>query len=173
VDKQKFLLKNMPRGTLLAKLAEVYPDADPAAMDVFGALLEISSEILSAVNSALAKDGITQARFRLLLHLRRAGKGGLHPMDLAKALGVGRASVTGLVDGAEKAGLARRSPCGDDRRAIMVLLTPDGRRLVDSLAPERLRKISLLMNGLSGKKLAELSRLLDTIKANLPAFRKI
>jgi DNA-binding MarR family transcriptional regulator len=173
MGKDKFLLKNMPRGSRLAGLAAVYPETDVAAMEVFGALLEISSELLSAINSALAKYGVTQARFRLLLHLRRAGAEGLHPADLARALGVERATVTGLVDGAEKAGLARRRPCAGDRRAVMVLLTRKGRILIDSLAPFRLRRVSALMSGLSSGEKSEFLRLADKITAGLPAFRKI
>jgi DNA-binding MarR family transcriptional regulator len=173
MDREKFLLKNLPRGSKLDGLAAVYPQADLKAMEVFSALIGISAEILSAVNAALARDGISQARFRLLLHLRRSGRKGLHPMDLAAALGVGRATVTGLVDGIEKAGLATRLPCDEDRRSIRVALTPKGNRLIDALAPERLKRVSALMGALSGAEKAELIRLLDKVSANLPAFRKI
>lgn len=170
---KKFLLKNMPRGSRLESLAAVYPQADMPAMEVFSALLETSAEILSAVNSALSRKGITQARFRLLVQLRRAGPAGLHPMDLAGALGVERATVTGLVDGIEEAGLARRVPCPEDRRSIMVALTPEGLRLIDSIAPQRLAKVAGLMGGLTSAKKKELVRLLDAIKDRLPDFRKI
>jgi DNA-binding MarR family transcriptional regulator len=173
IDRKQFLLKNLPRGSKLEGLAAVYPQTDLKAMEVFSALIGISAEILSAVNSALATDGISQARFRLLLHLRRSGKSGLHPMNLAAALGVGRATVTGLVDGIEKAGLARRLPCDEDRRSIMVALTPKGERLIDSLAPERMKRVARLMDALSGAEKTELTRLLDKVNANMPEFRKL
>ncbi|HNW44901.1 MAG TPA: MarR family transcriptional regulator [Elusimicrobiales bacterium] len=173
MNREKFLLKNMPRGSKLDSLAAVYPQADLKAMEIFSALLETSSDILSAINSALARVGVSQARFRLLLHLRRAGKEGLHPMDLAVALGVGRATVTGLVDGVERAGLACRLPCSSDRRSIMVALTPEGVTLIDSIAPGRLRRVAGLMEGFSSAEKTELARLLDKVKINIPAFRKI
>lgn len=173
MDRKHFLLKNLPRGNSLDGLARVYPQTDLKAIEVFSALIGLSGEILCAVNSALARSGVSQARFRTLLHLRRAGKGGLHPMNLAKALGVGRATVTGLVDGIEQAGLARRLPCADDRRSIMVALTAKGEKLIDSLAPDRLKRVSELMGGLSGAEKKEFTRLLDKVNANLPAFRKI
>lgn len=173
MDTSKFLLKNMPRGSRLDSLAAVYPQTDLKAMEVFGALLELSSDILSAVNSGLARHGVSQARFRMLLHLRRAGKRGLHPAELATALGVERATVTGLVDGAEKAGLARRLPCAEDRRSINVALTAKGERTIDALAPARLAKVSGLMSGLSAAEKKELGRLLEKVKAELPDFAKI
>ena len=171
-EKKAFLLKNMPRGSRLARLGAFYPDLDVPAMEVFGALLETAAEILSGVNRSLSRKGLSQARFRVLLHLRGAGQAGLHPMDIAEALGVERATVTGLVDGIEKAGLARRLPCPGDRRAIMVALTPAGVRLADSVAPARQRKISGLLAGLSAAEKKELVRLLDKVKARLPDFRK-
>ncbi len=170
---KKFLLKNLPRGKKLGSLAAAYPQADLRAIEVFSALLSTTADILSAINSALAKHGVSQARFRTLLHLRRAGKAGVHPIDLAAALGVGKATVTGLVDGIEKAGLARRLPCAEDRRSIMVALTPKGTLLIDSLAPRRLERVSELMGGLSASEKIELTRLLDKVNDGLPAFRKI
>jgi DNA-binding MarR family transcriptional regulator len=170
---KKLLLKNLPRGSNLAALAALYPETDVLAMEVYGSLLGLAAEIVTAVNAALARRGVTQARFRLLLHLRRAGAGGLHPMDLAEALGVERATITGLVDGVEKDGLARRLPCPSDRRSIMVALTSRGKRLIDSIAPDRLRAVSRLMSGFSSAEKTRFSVLLGRLGANLPAFKKI
>lgn len=169
----KFLLKNLPRGAGLDGLADIYPEADTSAMEVFSALLGTSAEILSSINSALARYGASQARFRLLLRLRRAGPRGLHPRELAENLKIERASVTGLVDGIEREGLARRLPCKDDRRSIMVVLTPKGTRFIDSLAPDRLKRVAQLMSCLSGTERHTLTNLLDRIGGNMPAFRKI
>ncbi len=146
---KKFLLKNLPRGSGLDGLAAIYPGTDTSAMEVFGALLGASAELLSAINSSLARRGVSQARFRLLLRLRRAGPRGLHPRELAENLRIERASVTGLVDGIERSGLAKRLPFEGDRRSIMVTLTPKGIRFIDSLAPERLRRVAELMSCLS------------------------
>ncbi len=169
----KFLLKNMPRGAGLAGYAAIYPETDTSAMEVFSALLGTSAELLSAINSALAKKGTSQARFRLLLQLRRAGPGGLHPSGLAENLGINRASVTSLVDGIEREGLAKRLACEGDRRAIMVALTPKGARFIDSIAPGRLRRVSELMRCLSEAERKTLAGFLDKIISNLPAFKKI
>lgn len=46
--------------------------------------------------------------------------------DLARALGVSAASVTGLVDGLEKAGFAERRPDPDDGRSRVVHATATG-----------------------------------------------
>ncbi len=172
-ENKVFLLKNMPRGRGLSALAEAYPQADLPAMEAYGAMMETASEILCAVNRALHREGISQARFRLLLVLRRSGQEGIHPMDLAEILGVERATVTGLLKGVERAGLALRRPCREDRRAVVVALTAKGRRLIDSVAPGRLARISALMGGLSAPEKKEFTRLLDAVRERIPEFRKI
>lgn len=48
---------------------------------------------------------------------------------LAKAFGVERAALTGLVDRAERRDLVQRRPVPADRRAIHVALTGPGRRI--------------------------------------------
>ena len=48
--------------------------------------------------------------------------------ELAQCFGVEKAALTGLMDRAEKRGLAERSPVPGDRRAVQVTLTDAGRR---------------------------------------------
>lgn len=47
--------------------------------------------------------------------------------ELACALGVEKAALTGLMDRVERRGLASRSPVPGDRRALQVTLTDAGR----------------------------------------------
>lgn len=173
MEQKRFLLKNMPRGKMLLPLAAAYPGTDLPAMEAFNALVGTSAEILSAMHSAFSRKGVSQARFRILIVLDRAKGEGLHPMTLAEALGVERATITGLVDGTEKAGLTVRRPCPSDRRSVIVALTPKGRRLMQVLVPERTKKISGLMGGLTVPEKKELTRLMDKVLACIPDFRKI
>ncbi|GFJ93604.1 hypothetical protein Prum_072460 [Phytohabitans rumicis] len=84
-----------------------------------------------------------------LLCLLLAGPRGM--AELAHCFGVERAALTGLMDRAERRGLAQRSAVPGDRRALQVTLTDAGRqaaiafhaevsaeldRLTSSLAPQ-------------------------------------
>ena len=51
---------------------------------------------------------------------------GRRPIDLSGTLLRARSTVTRLIDQMEKAGLVWRIPDPDDRRAQLVILTPDG-----------------------------------------------
>lgn len=65
--------------------------------------------------------GVTPAEARVLAHLARSGPVRQHL--LAERLGVAQMSLTGFLDRLEAAGLVRRSPDPDDRRAKLARLT--------------------------------------------------
>lgn len=53
---------------------------------------------------------------------------------LARLLGLDKSSVSGLVDRAERRGLVVRTPSAEDKRAVLVGLTDQGRSLVSKAA---------------------------------------
>jgi DNA-binding MarR family transcriptional regulator len=76
-----------------------------------------------------ARLGVSAAQLGALLYLARHD--GARAGDLALALSVQPAAVTGLADRMEAAGLARRRPCPDDARVQRLHLTAAGRRAAD------------------------------------------
>src|SRR5690242_21782429 len=54
--------------------------------------------------------------------------------ELARLLGLDKSSISGLVDRAERRGLVARIPSAEDKRAVLVGLTDDGRALVSQAA---------------------------------------
>jgi DNA-binding MarR family transcriptional regulator len=54
--------------------------------------------------------------------------------ELARLLGLDKSSVSGLVDRAERRGLVIRMPSTDDKRAVLVGLTDQGRSLIAQAA---------------------------------------
>ena len=66
--------------------------------------------------------GVTRAEFDALVELRR---GGLTPGELGERLSLTSGSVTALLDRLERLGWAAREPHPEDRRKLVVRLTPD------------------------------------------------
>jgi DNA-binding MarR family transcriptional regulator len=58
---------------------------------------------------------------------------------------VEKAALTGLMDRAERRGLAQRSPVPGDRRALQVTLTDAGRRAADAFHAEVGAELSRLI----------------------------
>ncbi|MFN7004371.1 MAG: MarR family winged helix-turn-helix transcriptional regulator, partial [Roseinatronobacter sp.] len=73
--------------------------------------------------------GLTQAQLLVLHTLVKNGQE--MPRDIARLLGVGQATITIQIDKLEARGLVRRERRQADRRAIWVILTDDGRALLD------------------------------------------
>jgi MarR family transcriptional regulator, lower aerobic nicotinate degradation pathway regulator len=72
---------------------------------------------------------ITQARLLGVLRDRTPAMN-----ELARLLGLDKSSISGLVDRAERRGLVARIPSAEDRRAVLVGLTDEGRSLMSRAA---------------------------------------
>ncbi|WP_324716224.1 MarR family transcriptional regulator [Carboxydochorda subterranea] len=91
------------------------------------------------------RENLSWPQWYLLRHLQRHGAA--QPFQLADVLGVTRSTLTGLLDGLEEKGYARRRPDPEDRRAVRVEITGEGRRALERF--ER-RTRQALMEALMG-----------------------
>lgn len=163
------MLKDLPRYECLLEASREFPDLDPSAAEVFLHLLRTGDEAFRVVESHLAKHEITQGGFGVLMALWgncRRGCGDetpLSPAVLAERTGVTRATMTGLIDTLERAGLARRTPDPDDRRMTTVAITPRGEKLLQKILPEHFRQMAWLMAPLSENERKTLVRLLTKL----------
>jgi DNA-binding MarR family transcriptional regulator len=76
--------------------------------------------------AALQSIGLTPALFAVLNYLR--GREGAIQQQIGSAMGIDPSTMVSLVDQLERAGLAKRRPQPQDRRAREVLITPKGLR---------------------------------------------
>ena len=88
-------------------------------------LLGILPNIGRLASQAADECGLARERCRLLFML---GDTSLRTGLLAQRLKISPATVSELVDGLVSEGLVHRSPDPDDRRAVVLELTPEGRR---------------------------------------------
>ncbi|MFJ9783625.1 MarR family winged helix-turn-helix transcriptional regulator [Amycolatopsis sp. NPDC101161] len=105
-----------------------------------------ASFLVNAVYAESAREyGLTVQQGQLLCVLmgRPYGMG-----DLGATLGLEKSSLTGLVDRAVRRGLVRREPDPDDRRAIQVVLTDEGRDLAEEFYAATCRRVDELAAGL-------------------------
>lgn len=83
--------------------------------------------------------------------------------ELARFLGLDKSSVTGLVDRAERRGLVARIPSTTDRRAVLAVLTDDGRSLVSRAAAQFEEDVSALLSRLPPTERDSLSRIVSRL----------
>lgn len=115
----------------------------------------------------LAPHGLSEGRFVMLFLLDAAPAAGLAPHELAERAGVTRATVTGLLDGLEHASLVERQADVQDRRALRIVLTHQGRQLTRQLFEQHGRWIAGLFCNLSLQERAQLALLLDKAATHL------
>ncbi|MFC7600384.1 MarR family winged helix-turn-helix transcriptional regulator [Streptosporangium amethystogenes subsp. fukuiense] len=98
------------------------PASEP--MDVATALIQLTGLVQGIYARVSERHDLTPVQAKLLCVLLEGPRG---MADLAQIFGVERAALTGLMDRAEKRGLARRDPVPGDRRALQATLTDTGR----------------------------------------------
>jgi DNA-binding MarR family transcriptional regulator len=117
------------------------------AANLTDALVELSF-LIQATLSRLAGEyevSLTQVRLLGILRDREPGI-----VELAEVLNLDKSSVSGLVDRAQRRGLVERASSKHaDGRAIRVLLTDHGRRLVSRFAERVSEELAELVKDLS------------------------
>lgn len=89
---------------------------------------------VSTLAQALAGEDLTPLEFAVLRYVDE--EPGIDQSGLCKRLGVDRNSTSLLVNRLESNGLIARRVNGDDRRARLLYLTPDGKRLHERVRPK-------------------------------------
>jgi DNA-binding MarR family transcriptional regulator len=88
------------------------------------ALIQLSGLVQETFVRIADRHDLTPVQGRLLCVLAEKPRG---MAELARIFGVGKANLTGLIDRAAHRGLVERSLVPNDRRAVHVVLTDDGR----------------------------------------------
>jgi DNA-binding MarR family transcriptional regulator len=82
-------------------------------------------------------------------------------------LGTDTAGMTRLTDRLEAKHLIERHPNPQDRRSVLITLTPDGQALVPRLAPVFGRVTGQLFNGFSPGEVSALTTMLERMRSNM------
>ena len=94
------------------------------------------------IEAALKQAGLPPlAWYDVLLETERAGKDGLRPFELERAMLLAQYNLSRLVDRMAAAGLVERRPCEDDGRGHRVAVTDAGRAMRRRMWPVYSRAI--------------------------------
>lgn len=110
----------------------------------------------------LAPYNVTPPQFALMAFLAR--QDGISQTTLVEKTEIDRTTLGGLIDRLEQAGTVRRESDPHDRRAFLIYLTDDGRRLQRDLVAIALRARQCFTEKLSSDEYETLCRLLDKVR---------
>jgi DNA-binding MarR family transcriptional regulator len=166
-------LRRIPKYERLERFAEGYPslNLDATALQAYFTLLGVAGEVSAEIGANLARYGVGEGRFMVLVLLLEHHSPLSHS-ELAEMYGVTKGNITGLVDGLERAGYVKREKSGHDRRVRPIALTQAGRLLVEKLLPEQLQRVAGFMGELSISEHKLLVSLLRKVQAGLSALKE-
>jgi len=107
-------------------------------MHAVTSLMRVQQVVLSRLDAVLKPHDLTFARYEALVLLSFTQRGSLPLGKMGERLQVHPTSVTPIVDRLESAGLVRRVPHPDDRRAVLAEITDSGRDLVEKATADLL-----------------------------------
>lgn len=134
---------------ILAQWRRERPELDATAMGLLGRLSRLRAHLAREVESTLADHGLNSASFDVLATLRRSGPPfRLSPGDLLGTTMVTSGTMTNRIDQLEKAGLVERLDNPEDRRGVLIALTPEGLNRVDAAVTAHVANQQRLVAGL-------------------------
>ena len=123
--------------------------------------LAVHHRIFRAANDEMRACGLSMARTKILRRLHEHGP--TRQNVLAVDFGLSPHSITDVVDGLERQGLAERRPDPTDRRAKLVAITAAGETGLELANATRERLLKQLFGALSEEDQATFLRLLDAL----------
>ncbi len=123
--------------------------------------LAVHHRMFRAVNDEMSGCGLSMARTKVLMRLRDQGP--IRQNVLAADLGLSPHSITDIVDGLERQGLAERRPDATDRRAKLVAITAAGETCLGVASATRERLLKQIFGALGQEDRVTFLRLLDTL----------
>jgi DNA-binding MarR family transcriptional regulator len=123
--------------------------------------LAVHHRMFRAVNDEMNECGLSLARTKVLLRLHDQGPS--RQSVLAVDFGLSPHSITDIIDGLERLGLAERRPDPTDRRAKLVAITDAGEAGLEVAKATRERLLKQIFGAMSDADRATLFRLLGSL----------
>ncbi|HLW68925.1 MAG TPA: MarR family transcriptional regulator [Gemmataceae bacterium] len=149
---------------------------DSEATRAFREFLRVFGLVERAMQPYFARFGISGSQWGVLRNLHRAekeGATGLRVSVLSERLLIRPASVTGVVDRLERAGLVAREADPTDHRAKFIRLTKEGRQLVERVLTSHQRQIESVFGGLKVEEQVRLHGLLARLGRHLEGLKSV
>jgi len=143
-----------------------FPGGSESANTCAMTLVHTGETFLAYIDQALRHHRLSRAGREALAVLEGAGHP-LTPTTIAERLIVTTASVTSLLDTLERRGLVERQPDPTDRRRLLIVITKDGKAVVDQFLPEVVALQTAALATLTEAQRRQLVELLTTLGANL------
>lgn len=121
---------------IIDDVRRLWPELEVSGLPVVGRILRLSTYLAARREEQLAAFGLTPADFDMLATMRRrAADRAINVSELQRSLMLSSGGTTKRLDRLEAAGLIERRPDPNDRRGVLIALSPAGLALIDDALP--------------------------------------
>ena len=137
-----------------------WPQIDPDVEGIVTRIAKAAGYLDHAAQATLSRVGLTKEEFKVLcaLHAGTRSHG-----SMCRELGVSTGAMTNRLDKLERAGLLARSRDPNDRRGVLLRLTPHGHKKLEEYIDTGATRERQLLAALSKTQKQQLNRLLQTL----------
>ena len=126
------------------------PDLQPEVMGIFGRFGRVWAHATRAIEATLGEWKLQFGEFDVLATIRRSGPPFIvTPSQLTRSMMLSPSGITSRLDRLEKLGFIERRPSPEDRRSLLVVLTPTGKAIVDEAVTAHVANEMRLLAALS------------------------
>ncbi len=137
--------------------------ATVTAAEVADEFSRTAKVLVRRLDDRLGEHAVSTPRSRLVVEVARSQP--VRLTELAHAVGIAQGTASTLVDGLVREGLLERRPSVDDRRSVLLRVTPDGAALASEWLSSYRRATEELFAPLDGEELAALAEMLRRLGA--------
>ena len=142
-----------------------YPGASALATECFANLFHAGNLLMELHDRHTRENYQLSPSARQVLAVVEGAGEPLEPSVIAARVLITRGSMTSVLDTLEKRGLIQRVPHPDDRRRLLVEITPDAQTILDELLPAlHARERDVITSALSTTEQRELLRLIAKLQ---------
>lgn len=134
---------------------------------LFRTLLLVGRSLEQFAESAMGPYGLAEGELRALVQLYSQPEGTGHPGSLCAATNQSPATMTRTTDVLVERGLISRVPSAQDRRRMILKVTPEGEALVRRILPSFYDQVRPLFGGWPAEARTQLLRQLNELAAAL------
>jgi MarR family transcriptional repressor of emrRAB len=151
----------------IARVAQVIPQVPLAEARLSRLMLMVGESLQDELELKLKPHKLNHSEFLTLMILYSRPDGSSSPGELCALATQGTTNMTRIGNALVKRGLIGRGPSAEDRRRVLIRITPAGRRQVQKMLPPMFPRVGAMFEGFSDTDKRHFGRLLRKLADNL------
>jgi DNA-binding MarR family transcriptional regulator len=160
-----------PPPAIMEELRRRLSEREMQGLQMLFVLRSTAQQVDNALGEWMAGNIGSFARYQILMALWATKGKGMPHKDIVAAMGVTRATVSGLMAGLERDGFVKSTVDREDRRKLLARLTAKGRAVIQKAFEANLAHFRTVFASLSSDELTVLTTLLRQLREGLVAHR--